>query len=104
MCQSLQREIAIPGLKMRTWLTGNGERGLPLFTVNDPNPGPSAQLLEVTRPGELGDVAAELRDFVASRVTHRMLAAESFPWHLAAVLSIPELSNRELPHSPLGHG
>ena len=91
-----QREAAIQGLVARTRANGKAECGLPLFASDQPTPGATAQLLEVTSPSELGHLCGPLGDFVASQFSRRMFMDETFPWHLSAVLSLPDLWRREI--------
>jgi hypothetical protein len=92
-----QRRAAIQGLLDRSRGSADGvpARGIPLFS-EQPEVGPTAQLLEImTCMGHM-DKSVELSNFVATRVAAGRTMPQTFSWHLSSALAVPELCDRGL--------
>jgi len=92
-----QRQEAIKGLLARS-ASYNGDgigRGIPLFS-EQPEIGPTAQLLEIMNCMGYTDKIAELSLFVASRLAAGQPMPETFSWNLSSILAAPDLFRQPL--------
>jgi TIR domain len=100
----LQWEISVRRLVAGLWFSDirGGARGLPLFHQDQPDVGPTAQLLEIltnadiVETSSLKKVSKELSNFIVSRFAERLTMHETFPWHLCAALTVPDLSAEKI--------
>jgi hypothetical protein len=100
----LQWEISIRRLVAGLWFSDirGGARGLPLFQQDRPDVGPTAQFLEILTNADIVETSSlkklskELSNFIVSRLAERLTMRETFPWHLCAALTVPDLSAEKI--------
>jgi|GEM_PF-2216327 len=92
-----QATTAIDGIIAQS-LGSLESRGIPLFG-NEPEVGPTAQLLEILHNRPLFE-CSQLENFVVHKLAARHMMPQTFSWHLSAALALPDLRDRPIPHSP----
>jgi hypothetical protein len=100
-----QRRAAIQKLLTRSCIVGGSTRarGVPMFEPNQPEVGPTAQLIEIMKDTKWAPECEKLARFVAMRLADRRTMPSTFSWHLSSVLTVPGLRDQSLVQLEIGN-